>query len=124
MESKRKCRWFQFSLRTLLIAVTLSAVPLGYVGWEAKVVAGRRLLLESQCSCIVGEISDEKRTIPLIRRCLGDIQCIHIVAKDEVTDAELERYRDAFPEAVVLRDEHAQMVMPPGRIYFRFEEFR
>jgi hypothetical protein len=33
---KRKRRWFQFSLRTLMIAVTVLAVPLAYVGWLAK----------------------------------------------------------------------------------------
>jgi hypothetical protein len=32
---------FQFRLRTLLIAVTLLAVPLGYVGWQAKIVRER-----------------------------------------------------------------------------------
>lgn len=29
-------RWFQFRLRTLLIAVTLAALPLGYVAWERE----------------------------------------------------------------------------------------
>jgi hypothetical protein len=29
---KRKRRWFQFSLRTLMIAVTLLAMVLAYVG--------------------------------------------------------------------------------------------
>jgi len=33
-------RWYQFSLRTLLIVVTLSTVPLGWVGW--KLEQGRR----------------------------------------------------------------------------------
>jgi hypothetical protein len=32
----RKRRWFQFSLRTLMIGVTVLALPLGYVGWLAK----------------------------------------------------------------------------------------
>jgi Leucine-rich repeat (LRR) protein len=27
-------RWFRFSLRTLLIVVTISSVPLGWVGWR------------------------------------------------------------------------------------------
>jgi hypothetical protein len=44
---KRKRRWFQFSLRTVLIVVTLLAVPLAYVGWQAKIVRERRWLLES-----------------------------------------------------------------------------
>ncbi len=43
-EPKRKRRWFQFSLRTLMIGVTLLAVPLGYVGWQAK-IAKRRMAM-------------------------------------------------------------------------------
>ena len=31
-------RRFQFRLRTLLIVVTVFAMPLGYVEWEAKIV--------------------------------------------------------------------------------------
>ena len=30
---------FQFRLRTLMIAVTLLAVPCAYVGWQAMIVA-------------------------------------------------------------------------------------
>ena len=37
---KPRRRWYQFSLRTLLIVVTLSAVPLGWFAW--KVEQGRR----------------------------------------------------------------------------------
>ncbi len=33
---------FQFRLRTLMIVVTLLAVPLGYVGWQAKIVRERK----------------------------------------------------------------------------------
>jgi hypothetical protein len=43
---KRTRRWFQFSLRTLMIVVTLLAVPMGYVGWQAKIVKSRSDLLE------------------------------------------------------------------------------
>jgi hypothetical protein len=38
---KRKRRWFQFSLRTLLIGVTLLAVVCAYVAHEAKIVRAR-----------------------------------------------------------------------------------
>ena len=44
---KRKRRWFQFSLRTLMIVVTLLAVPLGYVGWQAKIVRERTWLVDN-----------------------------------------------------------------------------
>jgi hypothetical protein len=39
-------RWFQFSLRTLMIVITLLAVPLAYVGWQAKIVRERKAMLE------------------------------------------------------------------------------
>ena len=39
---QRKRRWFQFSLRTLMIAVTLLAVPCAYVGWQVKIVRDRK----------------------------------------------------------------------------------
>ena len=41
---KRKRRWFQFSLRSLMIVVMLLAVPLGYVGWQAKIVRERKAM--------------------------------------------------------------------------------
>ena len=43
---ERKRRWCQFSLRTLMISVTLLAVPCGYVGWQAKIVRERKARLE------------------------------------------------------------------------------
>jgi hypothetical protein len=40
-------KWFQFNLRSLTIGVTLQAVPLGYFGWQAKIVtAGKARLNE------------------------------------------------------------------------------
>ena len=35
---KPRGRWFQFRLRTMLVAVALLAVPCGYVGSQVKVV--------------------------------------------------------------------------------------
>jgi hypothetical protein len=43
---KRKRPRFQFSMRTLLIGVTLLAVPLGYVGWQVKIVRERKATFE------------------------------------------------------------------------------
>jgi hypothetical protein len=34
-------RRFQFRLRTLMIGVMLLAIPLGYVGWQARIVRER-----------------------------------------------------------------------------------
>jgi hypothetical protein len=41
-EPKPKPRRFQFRLRTLMIGITLLAVPLGYIGWQAKIVRERK----------------------------------------------------------------------------------
>jgi hypothetical protein len=42
---KRERRWFQFSLRTLMILVTLLAVACGYVAWQANIVRDRKAVL-------------------------------------------------------------------------------
>ncbi len=38
-------RRFQFRLRTLMIGVTLLAVPCGYIGWQARIVWERKAML-------------------------------------------------------------------------------
>jgi hypothetical protein len=43
---KRKRRWFQFSLRTLMIGVTLLAMVCGYVGRQTKIVRERTQFVE------------------------------------------------------------------------------
>ena len=42
-----KRRWIQFRLRTLLIGVAILAIPMGYVGWKAK-VAKQRMAMYTQ----------------------------------------------------------------------------
>ena len=42
-ETKPKRRWFRFSLRTLLVTVTLLCV---WLGWQARIVQERKGLLE------------------------------------------------------------------------------
>jgi hypothetical protein len=45
-EPKRKRRWFQFSLRTLLIGVTLLAAACAYFAHYAAIVRQRKALRE------------------------------------------------------------------------------
>ena len=42
---KRKRRWFQFSLRTLMIGVTLLAAASAYVAGQKKIVSDRKEML-------------------------------------------------------------------------------
>jgi hypothetical protein len=40
----RKRRWFQFSLRSLMIVVAVLAVPCAYIGRQAMIVRQRKVL--------------------------------------------------------------------------------
>ncbi len=119
---KRKRRWFQFHLRTLLIVVTLLAAPLGYVGWQAKIVRERHDLLKrlvgmgglsinaEQAERLSGsglaaqEIAHRPATqVPWIRRLLGDETIAFLVLPSRLNGPDVEEIIDAFPEAAVKR---------------------
>jgi hypothetical protein len=114
---KRKRRWFQFSLRTLMIAVTVLAVACGYVGWQVKIVRARKAFqerLELQGGWVyIG--SDSGRfawhpapigslELPWIRQRLGDEAAIvvYVPTGDEYNEDYAEASR-LFPEASVER---------------------
>jgi hypothetical protein len=61
---------FQFRLRTLMIAVTLLAVPLGYLGWQAKIVRARTETLHwlASLNCRINTPTD---TMDLLGRKRG-----------------------------------------------------
>jgi hypothetical protein len=124
-EPKRKRRWFQFSLRSLMIGVTLLAVPFAYVGWQAKIVRQRQAMLFENprigLLSIVESVGGEKR-LPWIRRCLGDLDPGDIVAVDDASESELEKYRSAFPEANVLRKTEMLKLYPPGAEFSFLDE--
>jgi hypothetical protein len=100
-EPKRKRRWYQFRLRTLLIGVTLVAAC-AYVGRQAKIVRERQAWRANPRFWEpITNVEIIKSSIPWIRRLLGDSDCICITAVDGVTDTELDACRSAFPEADV-----------------------
>ena len=103
---KRTRRWFQFSLRTLLIGVTLFAVPCAYVGWQAAIVRERKSLLEAGAGSAMFNAlldKDSDAAIPTIRRWLGD-HFYRLIYVGKLAD--IQRYKAAFPEASVV-------IMPP-----------
>jgi hypothetical protein len=55
-------RRFQFRLRTLMIVVSLLAMPLGYVGWQAKIVRERKAVLAEIEDAGGGFFSDLRTT--------------------------------------------------------------
>jgi hypothetical protein len=96
---KRKRRWFQFSLRTLLIVVTLLCVACGYVGWQAKIVRDRRELLDSSKPAEWSQTDDEN--LSWLQRKLGDQGYKRIYLAKSVSPELIERFREPFPEALI-----------------------
>ncbi len=102
----------QFRLRTLMIVVTLLAVPLGYVGWQAKIVRERATMREyiesvddGECQ-LVADVPEFLRkrnpTVSWIRRLLGD-EAIYLVVLPDKTDLdERRRIKAILPEAKLM----------------------
>jgi hypothetical protein len=100
---KRKRRRFQFRLRTLMIVVTLLAVPFAYVGWQAKIVRERKAMLAELSA------ADWRRPgfrwhsptpqIPWLRRILGDKAVAMLVVPPNADQQAITEIRQMFPEA-------------------------
>jgi hypothetical protein len=103
---KRKRRWFQFSLRTLMIGVTLLAVVCGYVGWQAKIVRQRRAMgVEINNMQGPGALMAADKTfypdctVPWVRSLLGDEPVSTIELPSTVSTEYRDHIRALFPEA-------------------------
>jgi hypothetical protein len=103
---KRKRRWFQFSLRTLMIFTMVVAAACGWVGWQAKIVRDRKSELNRTVNMrLVGIDSDDQaKAIPWVRRLFGDVSVNSISMPPETTIDELDRLRALFPESKVTSD--------------------
>jgi len=103
-------RRFQFRLRTLLIVVALLAVPLSYVGWQAKIVRQRNQfrdrLNDADSYPMLFGIEDPYNYgdgIAGIRGWMGDHEAERIWFYSHASDAELDEARNLFPEAEIIR---------------------
>ncbi|HEV2970746.1 MAG TPA: hypothetical protein VGY55_12315 [Pirellulales bacterium] len=106
---------FQFSLRTLLIAVTLLAVLCGYVAHEAKIVATRTAWLVARPALsdfpsfshiiIVLAPCDKNRSPSFLRRWFGDERQEAIEILGRSSAAEVKQITALFPEATVFKDD-------------------
>lgn len=91
----------QFRLRTLMITVTLLALPLGYVGWQAKIVRERKAFRDSQ-SGKWSEGDGSNGGLSWLRRQLGD-EPVAIVGLPIDSSKELRAQAAAlFPEARIM----------------------
>jgi hypothetical protein len=129
---KRKRRWFQFSLRSLMIVVTLLAVPLGYIGWQAKIVRERRAALDiivesdggywrdrhEKVSSMIGMFPDfslPRKAYTMIseshpgtepgwvRRWIGDETIMVIFMRDDFLGCDAADLCERFPEADIVK---------------------
>jgi hypothetical protein len=104
---KRNRRWFQFSLRTLMIGVTLVAVACGYVAWQARIVAvrdaARARITALGGQWRLGGYIDYEESVPLIRRWLGDEPVSNVIIPDNVSKEDEQRIRDVFEDVVISR---------------------
>ena len=102
---KRKRRWFQFSLRSLLVAVTLLAAACAYVAGQAKIVNDRRAMrAKIDKTLAAGTSVADKRynpdcSIPWIRALMGDEAITRIDLPITVSREDRDHIRAMFPEA-------------------------
>jgi len=106
----RRQRWFQFRLRTLLIAMTLLAVAMGWFGWQVRIVRHRKTTLAAVYDKMRGTAYDfsgmpefddlDRPSLPWYRTIFGDNWQERIWIDGHVfSDAEIQQIREAFPES-------------------------
>ena len=114
-EPKRKRRWFQFRLRTLMIVVTLLAVLIGYVGRQYQIINDRNEAVRGHI--MVGRVEKfigPDRTLhvsapsaPWPLRWLGERGYAAVEVSVTAPDDEVERLKKLFPEAEIVRGLYA-----------------
>jgi hypothetical protein len=99
---------FQFRLRTLMIAVTVLALPLGYIGWQAKIVGYRKVVLDNlvKHAYAIEPVLNPTYRVTGLRHWLGDVAIEQFGFDDDATDDEICEVRRAFPKAAIWRGVH------------------
>ena len=108
-------RRFQFSLRTLLIAVAIMAIPCAYVGYQAKIVRERKSMMARIEDLGGGEWTlccwrPNLRLISHVRRWFGDRPIQTLEIPTSMTGAQgVEEIKTLFPEAKLVDDKLAPL---------------
>jgi len=105
-------RWWNYSLRTLLVAVTVISC---YLAYQKSVVRSRQLMLQEIKAKFEGHVTtaaertslgivvpgEKPVTVPLIRRWLGDEAIYSVTVYHGINADKRERIARLFPEASV-----------------------
>jgi hypothetical protein len=106
-----KLRCLQFSLRTLLIGVTLLSGACAYVGWQAKIVRARNAFRGSPPSEIALCNADARNwpfvfgddwqptKVSWLRKLLGDETALFVIATPDTNADDVQTAKALFPEA-------------------------
>ncbi len=121
---KRKRRWFQFSLRTLLIAVTMFCVVVGgYVGRQVKIVRERKTMAQwieahgGFCLIAVELPTHDGAERPSLLRCwLGDHTVEEVFLPNAIDADEAAQIRATFPGVHLRCTFGGPFRPPPGPI--------
>src|SRR5262245_2775297 len=97
-DPKNRRRWFQFSLKGLLIFVTIFC---GWLGWQVHTVrsrlAWRHTIEERGGYCVLMNSSDGSQ-LPWFRRMLGDEDVGAVILYPNCSEEEKIRIESEFPE--------------------------
>ncbi|WP_254509826.1 Hint domain-containing protein [Anatilimnocola floriformis] len=128
---KNPIRWWNFSLRTLLILVTLSSIAFAYVGYQLSVVRARKALLKELIAdgfhiTTQDEISHAMQplkpvgvpdpSVPIVRAWLGDeaIARVGYFPHQKPNVEKAARINRLVPEASLVEMEPLQIPCHPG----------
>lgn len=131
MTNATRVNWGSYSLRTLLVFITLAAVASAYVGYQRNIVVARRALLHK----LVAEgyhVTSQKEaakamqplrpagerdpSVPIVRRWLGDEAIASIGSYPYMSPKgdKLAEIKRLVPEAKVIEFEPPQIPCHPG----------
>ena len=108
---KPRGRWFQFRLRTMLVAVVVIGSICGWAAKEARIVHDRDAVIRrigrmhGMVRLAGDQTIDHQSTlqVPWLRRLMGDFDVVEIdvpvEAISQMNVAELRQLKDEFPEA-------------------------
>jgi hypothetical protein len=103
MERTPKRRWYQFSLRTMFVVMTLACAVLAWMGYSLNWIKQRHEALHSYDPDFGYERRDRNRRAPFGLWLFGEKPMDEIWCRDN-NPATLQKFKRLFPEAKVARD--------------------